>query len=67
MDEKQWLTAEDWQPMFLYLSGRQSQRKRSLYFCAGLRCDNADILSHLCGLGPHARACWAVDALLEKK
>jgi hypothetical protein len=30
-------------------------------------CDNADILSHLRGPGPHVRGCWAVDLLLGKK
>jgi len=29
-------------------------------------CDNADLLSHLRGPGPHVRGCWAVDLLLEK-
>jgi hypothetical protein len=29
-------------------------------------CDNADILSHLRGPGPHVRGCWAVDAILGK-
>jgi hypothetical protein len=29
-------------------------------------CDNADILSHLRGPGPHVRGCWAVDLLLGK-
>jgi hypothetical protein len=27
-------------------------------------CDNADILSHLRGPGPHVRGCWVVDQLL---
>jgi hypothetical protein len=27
-------------------------------------CDDADILGHLRGPGPHARGCWVVDALL---
>jgi hypothetical protein len=26
-------------------------------------CDNAEILSHLRGSGPHVRGCWAVDLL----
>jgi broad specificity phosphatase PhoE len=30
-------------------------------------CDNADILSHLRGPGPHVRGCWAVDLLLGKE
>jgi hypothetical protein len=30
-------------------------------------CDNADILSHLRGPGPHVRGCWVVDAILGKK
>ena len=30
-------------------------------------CDNADILSHCRGPGPHARGCWVVDLLLGKK
>jgi hypothetical protein len=29
-------------------------------------CDNADILTHLRGEGPHARGCWAVDLVLGK-
>ena len=29
-------------------------------------CDNADILNHLRGPGPHARGCWLVDLLLEQ-
>jgi hypothetical protein len=29
-------------------------------------CDNADILSHLRGPGPHVRGCWPVDLLLQK-
>jgi hypothetical protein len=29
-------------------------------------CDNADILSHLRGPGPHLRGCWPVDAILGK-
>src|SRR5262245_10752837 len=29
-------------------------------------CDNAEILSHLRGPGPHARGCWALDAILGK-
>jgi hypothetical protein len=29
-------------------------------------CDNADILNHLRGTGPHVRGCWVVDALLGK-
>jgi hypothetical protein len=30
-------------------------------------CDNADILSHLRGPGPHVRGCWVVDLLLGKQ
>jgi hypothetical protein len=30
-------------------------------------CDQADLLAHLRGPGPHVRGCWAVDLLLEKK
>ena len=30
-------------------------------------CDNADILSHLRGAGPHVRGCFVVDLLLGKK
>jgi hypothetical protein len=30
-------------------------------------CDNADILGHLRGPGPHTRGCFAVDAILAKK
>jgi hypothetical protein len=29
-------------------------------------CDNADILDHCRGPGPHARGCWVVDLLLGK-
>jgi hypothetical protein len=29
-------------------------------------CDNADILTHLRGPGPHVRGCWALDRLLGK-
>ena len=30
-------------------------------------CDNADILNHLRGAGPHVRGCWVVDLLLGKE
>jgi hypothetical protein len=30
-------------------------------------CDNADILSHCRGPGPHVRGCWVVDLLLGKQ
>src|SRR5262249_31068525 len=30
-------------------------------------CDNADLLSHLRGPGPHVRGCWALDLLLGKE
>jgi len=30
-------------------------------------CDNAYILSHLRGPGPHVRGCWAIDLLLKKE
>jgi hypothetical protein len=30
-------------------------------------CDNADILTHLRGPGPHVRGCWAIDLLLGKE
>jgi hypothetical protein len=30
-------------------------------------CDNADLLSHLRGPGPHVRGCWVVDVLLGKE
>jgi hypothetical protein len=30
-------------------------------------CDNADILGHLRGEGPHVRGCWAVDLVLGKE
>jgi hypothetical protein len=29
-------------------------------------CDNADLLTHLRGDGPHVRGCWAVDLVLGK-
>src|SRR5262249_12032196 len=29
-------------------------------------CDNADILAHCRGEGPHVRGCWVVDLLLGK-
>ncbi len=29
-------------------------------------CDNADILAHLRGPGPHVRGCWVVDLILSK-
>lgn len=29
-------------------------------------CDNADILDHCCGAGPHVRGCWVVDLVLGK-
>ncbi len=29
-------------------------------------CDNADILSHCRGPGPHVRGCWVLDLLLGK-
>ena len=29
-------------------------------------CDNADVLDHCRGPGPHVRGCWAVDLLLGK-
>jgi hypothetical protein len=30
-------------------------------------CDNADILQHCRGPGPHVRGCWVVDKLLSKE
>ena len=30
-------------------------------------CDNADILTHLRGPGPHVRGCWALDILLGRE
>ncbi|HKB36326.1 MAG TPA: hypothetical protein VKD72_07730 [Gemmataceae bacterium] len=30
-------------------------------------CDNADLLAHLRGPGPHVRGCWVVDLLLGKQ
>ena len=30
-------------------------------------CDNADLLNHLRGPGPHVRGCWAVDLILGKQ
>jgi hypothetical protein len=29
-------------------------------------CDNADLLAHIRGPGPHVRGCWAVDLLMGK-
>ena len=29
-------------------------------------CDDADLLSHCRGAGPHARGCWALDAVLGR-
>jgi hypothetical protein len=29
--------------------------------------DNADLLSHLRGPGPHVRGCWALDLILDRK
>jgi hypothetical protein len=29
-------------------------------------CDNAELLAHLRGPGPHARGCWALDVVLGK-
>jgi hypothetical protein len=33
----------------------------------GAEGDNAEVLSHLRGPGPHVRGCWAVDAILGKE
>jgi hypothetical protein len=30
-------------------------------------CDNADVLGHCRGPGPHVRGCWVVDLVLDKK
>jgi len=30
-------------------------------------CDNADVLSHLRGPGPHVRGCWPLDLMLAKR
>jgi len=30
-------------------------------------CENADVLDHCRGPGPHARGCWVVDLLLGKR
>jgi hypothetical protein len=30
-------------------------------------CDNADILDHLRGPGPHVRGCWVLDLLIDRK
>jgi hypothetical protein len=30
-------------------------------------CDDADLLAHCRGAGPHVRGCWAVDLLLGKE
>jgi hypothetical protein len=32
----------------------------------GAGCDDADLLGHLRGPGPHCRGCWAVDVLSGK-
>src|SRR5260370_181803 len=37
MDEAEWLACEDWRPMLGFLAGRLTQRKATLYICAGLR------------------------------
>jgi hypothetical protein len=29
-------------------------------------CENADVLAHCCGDGPHVRGCWVVDLILGK-
>lgn len=29
-------------------------------------CDNADVLTHLRGDGPHVRGCWALDLVLGR-
>ena len=30
-------------------------------------CDNADVLTHCRGSGPHVRGCWVVDLVLGKE
>jgi hypothetical protein len=30
-------------------------------------CDNAEVLGHRRGSGPHVRGCWVVDAVLNKE
>jgi hypothetical protein len=30
-------------------------------------CDNADVLAHCRGDGPHARGCWVVDGVLGRE
>jgi hypothetical protein len=30
-------------------------------------CDNADVLAHCRGPGPHVRGCWVVDLLIGKE
>jgi hypothetical protein len=30
-------------------------------------CDDADVLNHCRGPGPHARGCWVIDMLLGRK
>lgn len=30
-------------------------------------CDDADVLAHCRGLGPHVRGCWVVDRVLGKE
>jgi hypothetical protein len=37
MTESEWLTCDDWRPMLKYLQKGASNRKRTLYLCAGLR------------------------------
>lgn len=34
---------------------------------ARVGCDNADILAHCRGPGPHVRGCWVVDLILSKE
>jgi hypothetical protein len=37
MREEDWLTSDDWQAMLAFLRGRWTERKATLYVCAGLR------------------------------
>jgi hypothetical protein len=38
MTHEEWLACDDWRPMIELLAGKSSERKHTLYVCAGLRC-----------------------------